>query len=146
MSPGSLSTSPRRLIKQVALESPPLSNYMLDIQSTMYRSVTQEFKADKSSMAASGTGANVGPAKEEAYMTQRQRLRKIGPFAVDSQSIPDSRTQFAGYWPPMTIHKDDSDIEEEDAAQFNNNGASAEHKQVELQKFSVSLKKNVFFY
>lgn len=126
----------------MALESPPLSNYMLDIQSTMYRSVTQEFKADKASTTASGTGAGVGPAKEEAYMTQRQRLRKIGPFAVDSQSIPDSRTQFAGYWPPMTIHKDDSDIEEEDA-QFNNNGASAEHKQVRLRSLYTKL---FFFY
>lgn len=104
---------------------------MLDTQSTMYRSVTQEFKADKSSAAVSGTVASAGPPKEEAYMTQRQRLRKIGPFAVDSQSIPDSRTQFAGYWPPMTVHKDDSDIEEEDG-QFNNNGASSEHKQVRI--------------
>lgn len=33
-------------------------------------------------------------------MSQRQRLRKIGPFAVDSQSIPDSRTKYAGAWPP----------------------------------------------
>lgn len=119
---------------------------MLDIQSTMYRSVTQEFKADKSSNAASSTGAaGVGPAKEEAYMTQRQRLRKIGPFAVDSQSIPDSRTQFAGYWPPMTIHKDDSDIEEEDA-QFNYNGASAEHKQVRFGFYSASKYKKLFFF
>lgn len=102
---------------------------MLDIQSTMYRSVTQEFKADKSSTAASGTGTSAAPVKEEAYMTQRQRLRKIGPFAVDSQSIPDSRTQFAGYWPPMTLNKDDSDIDEEDG-QLNNNGAGTEHKQV----------------
>lgn len=37
---------------------------------------------------------------------QRQRLRKIGPFAVDSQSIPDSRTKYAGSWPPPHYESD----------------------------------------
>lgn len=44
--------------------------------------------------------------KEETVLSQRQRLRKIGPFAVDSQSIPDSRTKYAGSWAPPCYESD----------------------------------------
>lgn len=84
----------------------------------MMRSVTQEFKAEKVSNGA----------KEESYLTQRQRLRKIGPFAVDSQSIPDCRIKYAGAWAPETTHKDDSDAEEDGGPGLNQ--TAFEHKQV----------------
>lgn len=44
--------------------------------------------------------------KNETNLTQRQRLRKAGPFAVDSQSIPDSRIKYAGAWPPPSYESD----------------------------------------
>lgn len=99
----------------------------------MNRSVTQEFKSSNGGAAA----------KDDAFLTQRQRLRKIGPFAVDSQSIPDSRTQFAGSWPPQTATasasdtKDDSEADDEDD-QFN--GTSSDHKHVRLIVFVLRSK------
>lgn len=69
----------------------------------------------------------VGP-KEESFRSQRQRLRKIGPFAVDSQSIPDSRTNFAGSWAP--ILNLELDIEDDTAAEAQGNNLFSEHKEV----------------
>lgn len=92
----SRATSPRRLIKQVALESPPtnasdeLSTSNQHQQTTTLKIVSHEVKPDKYN------------AKEESFVTQRQRLRKTGPFAVDSQQIPDSRIKYAGSWAPQS--------------------------------------------
>lgn len=98
----------------------------------MVRSVTQEFKADK----LSGT-------KEESYVTQRQRLRKTGPFAVDSQSIPDCRIKYAGAWAPPASHKDESDAEDDGGP--GPNPGPFEHKQV-LYFFFTCFSYTFFFY
>lgn len=105
----SRATSPRRLIKQVALESPPTnasdelsSSAQQHQQTTTFKVVAHEIKSDKPH------------AKEESYLTQRQRLRK--PFAVDSQQLPDSRIKYAGSWAPQsaTLDKDESENQDDD--------------------------------
>lgn len=124
----SRATSPRRLIKQVALESPPTnasdeySSSHQHQQTTTYKTVSHEIKSDKCN------------AKEESYSTQRQRLRKIGPFAVDSQQVPDARIKYAGSWPPQDAYlKDDMDNhEDENGADGGNDHYSSDQKQVSI--------------
>lgn len=77
--------SPRRLMKQSAFESP--TN---DVQMNT---------------AATGSGF-ITAAGKDSILTQRQRLRKNGPFVVHSQSIPDSRTKYAGSWAPPAYESD----------------------------------------
>lgn len=76
----SQANSPRRLMKQSAFESPTNDN-----QSNILNTVGTPFAT---------------AAGKDAILTQRQRLRKTGPFVVHSQSIPDSRIKYAGSWPP----------------------------------------------
>lgn len=95
--PSSRTNSPRRLIKQVALDSPP--NQSDDIHSILLRSVTNEIKADKSSI------------KDGPLRNQRGRLRKVGLFAMDSQSLQDDKNNFAGAWEPL--QREDSEQEDD---------------------------------
>lgn len=113
-------TSPRRLIKQVALESPPNSHQLLDATSNVVRSVTHEFKSSEP------RNQNNQVNKDDPYVTQRQRLRKVGPFAVDSQSIPDSRIKYAGAWAPQTSTQKDDDSDDE-CPPFNYPGTSSDN-------------------
>ncbi|KAG4066741.1 hypothetical protein HA402_012808 [Bradysia odoriphaga] len=117
----SRATSPRRLIKQVALESPPTNasdEYSSSHQhqhTTTFKTVSHEIKSDKCN------------AKEESYLTQRQRLRKTGPFAVDSQQIPDARIKYAGSWPPQDAYlKDDTENQDDDGGGGNDQYQSDE--------------------
>lgn len=48
----------------------------------------------------------VTAAGKDSILTQRQRLRKTGPFVVQSQSIQDSRTKYAGSWAPSAYESD----------------------------------------
>lgn len=52
-------------------------------------------------------------AGKDSILSQRQRLRKTGPFVVQSQSIADSRIKYAGSWAPPAY---DSDSEINNAA------------------------------
>lgn len=56
--------------------------------------------------AASGIAPFTTAAGKDSILFQRQRLRKTGPFVVQSQSIPDSRTKYAGSWPPPAYESD----------------------------------------
>lgn len=119
----SRATSPRRLIKQVALESPPTnaSDEMSTHphQTTTFKIVSHEIKSDKST------------AKEESYLTQRQRLRKTGPFAVDSQSIPDTRIKYAGSWAPQAVStKDEAENEDDENGHGGSEQYDSEQRQV----------------
>lgn len=121
----SRATSPRRLIKQVALESPPTitsDEYSTPHQqTTTLKTVSHEIKSDKSN------------AKEESYLTQRQRLRKIGPFAVDSQQIPDARIKYAGSWPPQDAYlKDDTENYDDENGGGGNEPHASDQKQVSI--------------
>ncbi|XP_063709308.1 protein unc-79 homolog isoform X4 [Culicoides brevitarsis] len=97
ITPTSRGTSPRRLKKQFALhESPPNVGHSDDVHSTLVKSVTHDIKVEKHNGSIKGS---------------RQRLRKVGPFAIGSQTIPDSKARYAGSWAPQ--NKDDSDMEDE---------------------------------
>ncbi|XP_062699699.1 protein unc-79 homolog isoform X2 [Aedes albopictus] len=85
--------SPRKLIKQIALESPPQAE---EVHSTILRSVSADVKAE--------------PSTREGTRQTRQRLRKVGPFAIGSISTSDSKMRYAGSWAPSS--KDDSDGED----------------------------------
>lgn len=85
--------SPRKLIKQVALESPPQANGAHNI---VLRSVSADVKAEAHN--------------RDGIKQTRQRLRKVGPFAIGSISTSDSTMRYAGLWAPPS--KDDSDGED----------------------------------
>lgn len=85
--------SPRKLIKQIALESPPQPE---DVHSTILRSVSADVKPEV--------------PNREGTRQARQRLRKVGPFAIGSISASDSKIRYAGSWAPSS--KDDSDGED----------------------------------
>lgn len=82
--------SPRKLIKQVALESPPQAPH------TVLRSVSADVKTEAHN--------------RDGTKQTRQRLRKVGPFAIGSISTSDSTMRYAGLWAPPS--KDDSDGED----------------------------------
>lgn len=75
----SQANSPRRLTKQSAFESPN------DVQTNILNSISNAISLGQ---------------KNGQTITQRQRLRKTGPFVVDSQSVPDNRIKYAGSWAP----------------------------------------------
>jgi protein unc-79 len=112
VTPTTRANSPRKLIKQVALESPPNNaNQNDDPHNTILKSIS-------SSAVKNDKGGNL---KNDSFKTQRQRLRKVGPFAIGSQSIPDdSKMKYAGCWPPHD--PDDSDGDNEDTQPQNNPG------------------------
>lgn len=92
-------------MKQSAFESP-----INDIQSN-------------AANACSTSTPFAATSSKDSILTQRQRLRKTGPFVVQSQSIADSRIKYAGSWAPPAY---DSDSD-------NNN--AAERKQVTNSNF-----------
>lgn len=101
--PNSRSTSPRRLTKQMALvDSPPHQSLDSpnDLHATLLRVVSHDHK-DKH--------------KTDHLRPQRQRLRKTGPFAIDSIQIPDSRLNFAGSWQPSNYKPEDEEEEEQES-------------------------------
>lgn len=79
--------------------------------------------------AISGTITQSNHQKDESMVTQRQRLRKAGPFAVDSQSIPDSRTKYAGSWPPPA-YESESENNVHSGAQHTQNGQKSVNSKV----------------
>lgn len=96
------SSSPRRLMKQTALvDSPPAQNtdQVQDLHASLLKAVGHEPK-DKAT-------------KPEQLRPQRQRLRKAGPFVIDSIQIPDARLKFAGSWQPSNFKPEESEHEEE---------------------------------
>jgi len=111
ITPSSRTNSPRRLIKQVALESPPNPNAQLpsqpsmDLHSSILKNVQQELKQNAE---ASGGG---GLTTSNSIKRPRQ---KLAPFNVDSNAIPDIRSRFAGSWPPPPFQPVDPEPDDED--------------------------------
>lgn len=96
--PSSRTTSPRRLTKQTALEdSPPNQNS--DNPSDLHATILRAVASDKNN-------------KPDQLRPQRQRLRKTGPFAIDSIQIPDTRLSFAGSWQPLNYKPEDEETDE----------------------------------
>ncbi|XP_050316963.1 protein unc-79 homolog isoform X5 [Bactrocera neohumeralis] len=99
ITPSSRTTSPRRLIKQVALESPPNASAagQQDLHSSILKSVTQEVKTTTSATVTASTSGVHNATKPEAPKRPRQ---KLAPFNMDASAMPDIRSRFAGAWPP----------------------------------------------
>lgn len=100
----SQANSPRRLTKQSAFELPHS-----DIQHNVLNSISNAISATNQ--------------KNDPVLTQRQRLRKAGPFAVDSQSIPDSRIKYAGSWPPTSYESDSDNMNSNGPQKYGTNAA-----------------------
>ncbi|XP_032597645.1 protein unc-79 homolog isoform X2 [Drosophila grimshawi] len=124
VTPNSRNNSPRRLIKQVALESPPNPNAPAtapvtmtattavqakpqsqmqsqmqsqppqDLHTSILKNVTQDLK-----QLPSQRQQNMAGPSTTSNSIKRPR-QKLAPFNVDSNAIPDIRSRFAGSWPP----------------------------------------------
>lgn len=110
--------SPRRLTKQSAFESP--TN---DVQSNAVN-------------ACSASTPFTTTSGKDSILTQRQRLRKTGPFVVQSQSIADSRIKYAGSWAPPAY---DSDSENNHAAGPHINGQKQVNR-IEFKQMTENMK------
>lgn len=125
--PSSRTNSPRRLIKQVALESPPNPNAQLpsqapaDLHTSILKNVQQDLK-----QTAVGSGGTAGLTTSNSIKRPRQ---KLAPFNVDTNAIPDIRSRFAGSWPPPPFQpvdpEPDDEMEEGEAEVSNGHGTHA---------------------
>lgn len=143
----SRNNSPRRLIKQVALESPPNPNAPaaatasaapdatqdeaetqeaqapsesqpeLDIHSSILKNVTQDLKH----MEFSERHQHLAGHTATSNSIKRPR-QKLAPFNVDTNAIPDIRSRYAGSWPPPPFQPAEEHDEEGDEAPDMTNG------------------------
>ncbi|XP_034664279.1 protein unc-79 homolog isoform X3 [Drosophila subobscura] len=131
VTPSSRTNSPRRLIKQVALESPPNPNAPstsqqpsqqppADLHTSILKNVQQELKH------SSGVAAGGGLTSSNSIKRPRQ---KLAPFNVDTNAIPDIRSRFAGSWPPPPFQpaEPDPDDDGEDGVGEATNGHGTSH-------------------
>ncbi|XP_028896764.2 protein unc-79 homolog isoform X6 [Zeugodacus cucurbitae] len=123
ITPSSRTTSPRRLIKQVALESPPNASCagQQDLHSSILKSVTQEVKTTTNATAAVSTNGVHTTNKPEAPKRPRQ---KLAPFNMDASAMPDIRSRFAGAWPPLPYQPPEELDDDMDDCNENGNGHS----------------------
>ncbi|XP_044313360.1 protein unc-79 homolog isoform X6 [Drosophila rhopaloa] len=110
VTPSSRTNSPRRLIKQVALESPPNPNAQLpsqpsvDLHTSILKNVQQELKQNAGASGGGLTSSN----------SIKRPRQKLAPFNVDSNAIPDIRSRFAGSWPPPPFQPVDPEPDDDD--------------------------------
>ncbi|XP_039969073.1 protein unc-79 homolog isoform X9 [Bactrocera tryoni] len=123
ITPSSRTTSPRRLIKQVALESPPNASAagQQDLHSSILKSVTQEVKTTTSATVTASTSGVHNATKPEAPKRPRQ---KLAPFNMDASAMPDIRSRFAGAWPPPPYQPPEELDDDLDDGIENGNGHS----------------------
>ncbi|XP_054738511.1 protein unc-79 homolog [Anastrepha obliqua] len=124
VTPSSRTTSPRRLIKQVALESPPNAGIagQQDLHSSILKSVTQEVRSATSAAATTSISGTHITTKPEAPKRPRQ---KLAPFNVDASAIPDVRSRFAGAWPPPPYQPPEEVDDDGEESNENGNGHSS---------------------
>ncbi|XP_017143622.1 protein unc-79 homolog isoform X5 [Drosophila miranda] len=135
VTPCSRTNSPRRLIKQVALESPPNPNAPstsqqptqppADLHTSILKNVQQELKQSAGGAPAGGA-AGGGLTSSNSIKRPRQ---KLAPFNVDTNAIPDIRSRFAGSWPPPPFQpaEPDPDDEGDDGVGEATNGHGTSH-------------------
>ncbi|XP_022215822.2 protein unc-79 homolog isoform X4 [Drosophila obscura] len=135
VTPSSRTNSPRRLIKQVALESPPNPNAPstsqqptqppADLHTSILKNVQQELKQGA---VVGGAGGAAGGGLTASNSIKRPR-QKLAPFNVDTNAIPDIRSRFAGSWPPPPFQpaEPDPDDEGEDGVGEATNGHGTSH-------------------
>lgn len=94
--------SPRRLIKQVALESPPHIPE-LEEHSAFYRHIHQENRSTCSILTNFAINDAVLSVAEDTIHNQRQRMRKASHFVMSSQPYSENQCK-PGSWsgPPFS--------------------------------------------
>ncbi|XP_068152156.1 protein unc-79 homolog isoform X3 [Drosophila tropicalis] len=124
VTPSSRTQSPRRLIKQVALESPPNPNAPVtmtahqqqqqqpsqDLHTSILKNVQQELKQHGPNAAGGGGAGGGGLAPNNSIKRPRQ---KLAPFTVDTNAIPDIRSRYAGSWPPPPFQPAEPELDDE---------------------------------
>lgn len=145
----SRNNSPRRLIKQVALESPPNPN--APVAAAAYAAAapdpTQDEAETQDAQAASESQPELDihssilknvthELKQSDFSERHQHLaaqlpksnsikrprQKLAPFNVDTNAIPDIRSRYAGSWPPPPFQPAEEHDEEGDEAPDMANG------------------------
>ncbi|KAM8704272.1 hypothetical protein ACLKA7_008814 [Drosophila subpalustris] len=136
----SRNNSPRRLIKQVALESPPNPNAPTsvpatsvpsqsqpqaqpDLHTSILKHVTQDLKQpplERQHLPASGPSATA--ANNNNNNSIKRPRQKLAPFNVDTNAIPDIRSRYAGSWPPPPFQPAEEHDEDGDEATEMPNG------------------------
>lgn len=76
------------------------------MKQSAFESPTTESHSNAFSVGTCGGTPFATAAGKDSILSQRQRLRRTGPFVVHSQSIADSRTKYAGSWPPPQYESD----------------------------------------
>ncbi|XP_046804229.1 protein unc-79 homolog isoform X2 [Lucilia cuprina] len=112
VTPSSRTNSPRRLIKQVALEEPHTTHHVSaqqaahkdETQHDLHTSILKTVQEDKMNGALGPSTTSAGaqiPHNTAARTDSAKKPRqKMAPFAVDVNAIPDIRSRYAGSWPP----------------------------------------------
>ncbi|XP_030374944.1 protein unc-79 homolog isoform X3 [Scaptodrosophila lebanonensis] len=140
VTPSSRTASPRRLIKQVALESPPNPNapqpqiapstaqsqQQPDLHTSILKNVSHDLRSGAHAPGhvsdrqhAAGTSAATGSS------IKRPR-QKLAPFNVDTNAIPDIRSRFAGSWPPPPFQPAEDNDDDADEAPETANGHTSQ--------------------
>ncbi|KAM7364575.1 UNC-79 domain-containing protein isoform 2-T2 [Cochliomyia hominivorax] len=125
----SRTNSPRRLIKQVALEEPNATNQSTtqassvtshrdeaqhDLHTSILKTVQQEMKTN-GTHGNTASGSQI-PTNVTTRMDGGKKPRqKLAPFAMDVNAMPDIRSRYAGAWPPPPYQppeEQDDDLED----------------------------------
>lgn len=133
----SRTTSPRRLIKQVALEEPHASHQanaqqtstshkdereaQHDLHTSILKTVQQDMKTNGTYATTSG-GQIPSHATSSRMDSGKKPRQKLAPFAVDINAMPDIRSRFAGAWPPPPYQPPEEQDDDMDEGQDNGLG------------------------
>uniref|UniRef100_A0A1A9X1K3 Protein unc-79 homolog n=1 Tax=Glossina brevipalpis TaxID=37001 RepID=A0A1A9X1K3_9MUSC len=122
----SCTNSPRRLIKQVALEEPLTCGPNMAKEETkdVHTSLLKTIKVRMNSNSGDGAGAAAGSAqmpigshtKSDSSKKSRQ---KMAPFNMDMNILPDMRSRYAGSFPPPPYQPSDDQFDEMEDGQEN---------------------------
>uniref|UniRef100_A0A1B0B383 Protein unc-79 homolog n=1 Tax=Glossina palpalis gambiensis TaxID=67801 RepID=A0A1B0B383_9MUSC len=134
----SCTNSPRRLIKQVALEESLIcgGNNMnkeetMDHHTSLLK--TMKLKVRMNSNSGDGENAVAGPAQmptsshTKSDSSKRPR-QKMAPFNMDMNILPDMRSRYAGSFPPPPYQSPDEQFDELEDGQENGGTQQSGHQ------------------
>ncbi|KAL9895822.1 UNC-79 domain-containing protein isoform 6-T7 [Glossina fuscipes fuscipes] len=134
----SCTNSPRRLIKQVALEESLIcggNNMNKEETTDHHTSLLKTMKLKVRMNSNSGDGENVvaGPAQmptsshTKSDSSKRPR-QKMAPFNMDMNILPDMRSRYAGSFPPPPYQSPDEQFDELEDGQENGGTQQSGHQ------------------
>lgn len=132
VTPSSRTNSPRRLIKQVALEEPTAAQHgattpmprddVQDLHTSILKTV-QDVKPPTTTGNVGNGGTSYMPSTTATRSDSSKKPRqKMVPFAVDINAIPDIRSRYAGSWPPPPYQPPEDPDDELEEGQDGTNG------------------------